>query len=170
MSIIPVKARQDGVAERIKITLNKRGRIMRIHYGMPKMFWADAREKGSREYKASDVELELSKSKPKNIMAETQQTPETIVKELEVEPVIHEKVLRRSSRTIRAPDMYSPSLHYLLLIDERELESVTKALVVEEGVMCLEKIKGGAKNPADMLTKCVDVGKLRLCKTLVGLL
>ena len=35
--------------------------------------------------------------------------------------------------------------------------------------MCLEKIEG-AKNPADMLTKCVDVGKLRLCKTLVGLL
>ena len=35
--------------------------------------------------------------------------------------------------------------------------------------MCLEKIEG-AKNPADMLTKCVDVGKLRLCKTSVGLL
>ena len=35
--------------------------------------------------------------------------------------------------------------------------------------MCLEKIEG-AKNPTDMLTKCVDVGKLRLCKTSVGLL
>ena len=35
--------------------------------------------------------------------------------------------------------------------------------------MCLEKIEG-AKNPADMLTKCVDVGKLRLCKTSVDLL
>ena len=35
--------------------------------------------------------------------------------------------------------------------------------------MCFEKIQG-AKNLADMLTKCVDVGKLRLCKTLVGLL
>ena len=35
--------------------------------------------------------------------------------------------------------------------------------------MCLEKIEG-AKNLEDMLTKCVDVGKLRLCKTLVGLL
>ena len=40
---------------------------------------------------------------------------------------------------------------------------------VEDGDMCLEKIEG-AKNPADMLTKCVDVGKLRLCKTSVGLL
>ena len=35
--------------------------------------------------------------------------------------------------------------------------------------MCLEKIEG-AKNPADIWTKCVDVGKLRLCKTLVALL
>ena len=40
---------------------------------------------------------------------------------------------------------------------------------VEDGDICLEKIEG-AKNPADMLTKCVDVGKLRLCKTSVGLL
>ena len=40
---------------------------------------------------------------------------------------------------------------------------------VEDGDMCLEKIEG-AKNPTDMLTKCVDVGKLRLCKTSVGLL
>ena len=34
--------------------------------------------------------------------------------------------------------------------------------------MCLEKIEG-AKNPADMLTKCVDVGKLKLCKALIGI-
>ncbi|PHT85263.1 hypothetical protein T459_07369 [Capsicum annuum] len=33
--------------------------------------------------------------------------------------------------------------------------------LVEDGDMCLEKIEV-AKNPADMLTKCVDVGKLRL--------
>ena len=33
--------------------------------------------------------------------------------------------------------------------------------------MCLEKIEG-AKNPADMLTKYVDVGKQRLSKTSVG--
>ena len=32
---------------------------------------------------------------------------------------------------------------------------------VEDGDMCLKKIEG-AKNPADMLTKCVDVGKLDL--------
>ena len=40
---------------------------------------------------------------------------------------------------------------------------------VEDGDMCLEKIEG-EKNPADMLKKCVDVGKLGLCKTSVGLL
>ena len=39
--------------------------------------------------------------------------------------------------------------------------------LVEEGDMCLENIEG-AKNPADMLTKCVKVGKLRLCKALIG--
>ena len=40
---------------------------------------------------------------------------------------------------------------------------------VEDGDMCLEKIEG-AKNPADILTKCVDFGKVGLCKTSVGLL
>ena len=35
--------------------------------------------------------------------------------------------------------------------------------------MCSEKIEG-AKNHADMLTKYVDIGKLGLCKTSVGLL
>ena len=40
--------------------------------------------------------------------------------------------------------------------------------LVEEGDMYLEKIEG-AKNPANMLTKCVDVGKLRLCKALIGM-
>ena len=40
---------------------------------------------------------------------------------------------------------------------------------VEDGDMCLDKIEG-AKNPKDMLPKCVDVGNLRLCKTSVGLL
>ena len=41
--------------------------------------------------------------------------------------------------------------------------------LVEEGEMCLKKIEG-LKNPADMLTKGVDAGKLGLCKTSVGLL
>ena len=40
---------------------------------------------------------------------------------------------------------------------------------VEDGDMCLEKIEG-EKNLAEILTKCVDVGKVRLCKTSVCLL
>ena len=35
-------------------------------------------------------------------------------------------------------------------------------------VMCFEK-REGVKNPANMLTKCVDVGILRLCKTSIGM-
>jgi len=34
--------------------------------------------------------------------------------------------------------------------------------------MCLEKIKG-AKNPGNMLTKCIDVGTLKLCKASIGM-
>ncbi|OAY26992.2 hypothetical protein MANES_16G063350v8, partial [Manihot esculenta] len=41
--------------------------------------------------------------------------------------------------------------------------------LVEEGEICLKKIEG-TKNPTDMLTKGVDVGKLGLCKVSVGLL
>ena len=41
--------------------------------------------------------------------------------------------------------------------------------LVEEDDMCLEKIEG-AKNPTDMLTKCIDVEKLRLCKALIGIM
>ena len=45
-----------------------------------------------------------------------------------------EQVERRSSRTIRAPDRYSPSLHYLLLTDEGESESIAEALQVEDSI------------------------------------
>ena len=40
--------------------------------------------------------------------------------------------------------------------------------LVEEGDMCLEKIED-TKNQTDMLIKCVDVEKLRLCKALIGM-
>ena len=43
-------------------------------------------------------------------------------------------MLRISSRTIRAPDRYSPSLHYLLLTDEGEPESFDEALQVEDSI------------------------------------
>ena len=43
-------------------------------------------------------------------------------------------MLRRSSRTIKATDRYSPSLHYLLLTDEGEPESFDEALQVEDSI------------------------------------
>ena len=51
-----------------------------------------------------------------------------------MEHVKPKQVLRRSSRSIRAPDTYSSSLHYLLLTDEGELESFDKALQVEDSI------------------------------------
>ena len=42
MRIVPGKARQNGIAESMKKTLNERARSMRIHYVLPKTFWADA--------------------------------------------------------------------------------------------------------------------------------
>ena len=60
------------------------------------------------------VEVEMEKSNPIDVEADTQPTPTV---ESEVKQVIPEQVLRRSSRTIRAPDRYSPLLHYLLLTD-----------------------------------------------------
>ena len=63
---------------------------------------------------------------------------------------------------VKNPVYYSKRKHIL-----RRYHFTYRA--VEDGDMFLEKIEG-AKNPTDMLTKCVDVGKLGLCKTSVGLL
>ena len=70
------------------------------------------------------VEVDLKKSKPRDVEADTQPTPTEAPKQ----------VLRRSSRSIRAPDRYSHSLHYLLLTDEGEPESFDEALQVEDSI------------------------------------
>ena len=77
------------------------------------------------------VEVKLEKSNPKDVEADTQLTP---TEKSEVEKVTPEQVLRRSSRSIRAPDRYSPLLHYLLLTDEGEPESFDEALQVEDSI------------------------------------
>ena len=64
------------------------------------------------------VELELQKNSPSDVTAKTQETPETVAEELDVEQVTPKQMLRKSSRSIRALDRYSPSLRCLLLIDE----------------------------------------------------
>ena len=74
--------------------------------------------------------------------------------------------------------LYSDSQSAIKLVKNPVYHSKTKHIrrryhfvrrAVEDGDMCLEKIEG-AKNPTYMLTKCVDVGKLGLCNTSVGLL
>ena len=78
------------------------------------------------------VELELQANSLSDVTTEAQETPETVAKELDVEQVTPEQVLRRSSKTIREPDRYSPSLHYLLLTDEEELEFFGEALQLKD--------------------------------------
>ena len=39
---IPSKTRQNGVAKRMNRTLNEGAKSMRIHFGSPETFWADA--------------------------------------------------------------------------------------------------------------------------------
>ena len=39
---IPRTPQQNGIAECMNKTLNERARGIRIHYRLPKMFWADA--------------------------------------------------------------------------------------------------------------------------------
>ena len=77
-----------------------------------------------------------------------------------------EKILYSDSQStiqfVKNPVYHSKTKHI-----RRRYHFTRKA--VEDGDMCLEKIEG-ARKPADMLTKCVDVGKLRLGKTSVGLL
>ena len=39
---VPMTPQQNGIAERMNRTLNERAGSMRIHVGLPKMFWAKA--------------------------------------------------------------------------------------------------------------------------------
>ena len=81
------------------------------------VLYKDREKKVLEITKRVGVEVELDKSNPRDVEANTQPTP---TKEYEVEQVTPQKVLRRSSRSMRAPDRYSPSLDYLLLADEGE--------------------------------------------------
>ena len=77
-----------------------------------------------------------------------------------------EKILYSDSQSaiqlVKNPVYHSKTKH-----NKRRYHFTRRA--VEDGDMFLEKIEG-AKNPEDMLKKCVDVGNLRLCKTSGGLL
>ena len=79
------------------------------------VMYKDREQKVLEITKQVGVEVELEKSNPRDVEANTQSTP---TEKSEVEQVTLEQVLRSSSRTIKAPYIYSPSLHYLLLTDE----------------------------------------------------
>ena len=79
------------------------------------------------------VELEWQENSRSDVTIEAPETPDPVSEEPDVKQVTPEQVLRRSSRTIRAPDRYSPpSLHYLLLTDEGEPKFFDEALQVED--------------------------------------
>ena len=89
-------------------------------------------KKGSETIKQVGVEVELQNNSLGDVVADTQETSETVAEEPEAEEVAPEQVLRRSSRTFRVQDKYSPSLHYLLLIDEDEREPFNEILQLED--------------------------------------
>ena len=62
-----------------------------------------------------------------------------------------EQVLKRSSRDIRVPDRYVPSLHYLLLTNEGEPEPFDEALQLEDTT----KLKQIMNDRMFRLQKCV---------------
>ena len=81
-----------------------------------------------------------------------------------VESVTPELLTRRSSRTIVAPQRYSPSLHYLLLTDAGELEHFAEAMQGSESIkweLAMEdEIKSLQKNKTWSLTKLPEGKKV----------
>jgi len=124
------------------------------------MFWDDQKKKISRSrnvtfnenmfYKDRTVEFantnkqleqvlleEISESDVANRRQNTEVKPESesgSEPEQIVESVTPELPTRRSSRTIVAPQRYSPSLHYLLLTDAGESEHFAEAMQGDESI------------------------------------
>ena len=79
--------------------------------------------KKTEEVPLKDIQVKESKtSDSENKEAVAQEAdPHTLVTEL-----------KRSSRTIRPPQRYSPALHYILLTDKGELKSYKEAMQAKE--------------------------------------
>ena len=73
-------------------------------------------EQGSKTTKQVGVEVELRKKSPSDVIEDTKETSETVAEEPAVVQVTPEPMLKRSSSTIRVPDMYVSSLPYWLLM------------------------------------------------------
>ena len=126
------------------------------------VMYKDRKQKVLEITKQAGVEVELERSNPRDVEANTQPTP---TEESEEEQVTPDQVLRRSSRSSRAPDRYSPSLHYLLLTDEGEPEPFDEALQVEDSIKweqaVEDKMRSLEKNDTRVLTE-LPAGKRAL--------
>ena len=68
-------------------------------------------KKSTGTTKQVGVEVELLKDSPNDVVADTQETPETVAEEPEAEQVTPKQVLKRSFKAIKVLDRYVPSLH-----------------------------------------------------------
>ena len=105
---------------------------------------------GSKTTNQVGVEVELQNNSQGDV-ADTQETSETVVEEPEGEQMTPEQELRRSSRTIRVQDRYSPSLHNMLLTDEGEPEPFVEVLQLEDTT----KWEQAMDDEMSRLQKCV---------------
>ncbi|RVW48803.1 Retrovirus-related Pol polyprotein from transposon TNT 1-94 [Vitis vinifera] len=141
---IPGTSQQNGVAERMNRTLNERARSMRLHAGLPKIFWADAvstaayliTEDHQFPWSSDFLRSKLdAKSKicffigygdekfgyrfwdeqNRKIIRRGEEDKENVNSQVDLSTPVAE--VRRSSRNIRPPQRYSPVLNYLLLTD-----------------------------------------------------
>ena len=107
-------------------------------------------EQGSKTTKQVELEVELRKKSPSEVVEDTQETLEIVVEEPAVEQVTPELVLRRSSSTIGVLDMYVSSLHYLLLMKGNH-EPFDEALQLEDTTKWKQAMDDGMSG----LKKCV---------------
>ena len=122
------------------------------------MFYKDrTAEFANANKKPEQVSLEeISESDVSNRRQNTEVEPESEPEQI-VELVTPELPTRRSSRTIVAPQRYSPSLHYLLLTDAGKLEHFVEAMQGDESIkweLAMEdEIKSLQKSKTWSLTK-----------------
>jgi transposase InsO family protein len=103
---------------------------------------SEAKAKVGWKLRGTELEIGKSSEDTEKVGADSglrgnvtpEEDPEDTVPDSEHEDQLQipEPVLRRSTRTVRSPDRYSPSLHYLLLTDEGEPESYEEAVQVRD--------------------------------------
>ncbi|KAL9265171.1 Retrovirus-related Pol polyprotein from transposon TNT 1-94-like protein [Drosera capensis] len=184
LKTIPETPQQNGVAERMNRTLNKRAKSMRIHAGLPKAFWADSVSTAAylinrglsnpmgfkipkEEWRGKEITLShlkmiwgiisgmigIERSSEGEMSHLIKKPPEKEKEKVEQEDITDKDLVgssgssgdrtseetvpvtpevRRSNRTIRPPQRYSPSANYLLLTDDGEPQCYDEALQMDD--------------------------------------